>query len=288
MPFRLRFERILRTIPHAVVLSIVASVVLYILADWYWLLVVWSVGFVFQLLVLSTIFGRWSRFRIRLAIKRERNKTLSALLRIPFQNISGTSYESRVSCVEDIRSAHSIPVVSIVDSACQASIEKIEITDDFLEPDSLGVGGLTRWGCSSIFGLVVTLLLLWVIFADGAKIGMQPVMLWSIALGALLLGLWSTPIRGKIQRVFTRSSAQNIMGPGFFAHSTKRRWTVDDSIMVVGVKGIEVHTEISVVLVGPAGAKHLRFNSTKDGEFTRLWKYWNHPVPRTELLDSLF
>jgi len=288
MPFRLRFGRIFRTIPYAVALSIVVSVMVYIFTDWYWMLVVWSVGFVFQLLVLSTIIGRWNRFRIHKKIKRERNKALSALLRIPFQNISATSYESRVSCVEDIRSAHSTPVISIVDAACQASIENIEIADEFIEPDSLGVGGLTRWGCSSVFALITTLLFVWVILVDGVKLGADNIVVWLIAIGVLIVGFWQTPIRGKIHRVFNRSSVRNIIGPGFFAHSVKHRWTVDDSIMVVGVKGIEVYTEIIVVLVGPAGAKHLRFNSAQDVEFARLWKYWNHPAPRTELLDSLF
>ena len=288
MPFRLRVKRIIQTFPHAVVLSIILSVVLYVFTDGYWMLVVWSVGFVVQLLVLALFIGRWKRFKIRRAIKREHNPALTALLRIPFLKISETSYESRIACIRDIRSASPVPVVSIVDTTCQESIQEIEITNELLEPDSLGTGGLTRWGCSSVFGIVATLFLVWVLFTSGTQLGMDPAFVWLVSIGALMLGAWHTPIRGKIHRFLNKTAAQNIVGPGFFVHSKTVQWTVNNSIMVVGVKGVEVHTEVIAVLIGPAGAKHLRFNSTKDQEFIRLWRYWNHPVPRTELLDSLF
>ncbi len=288
MPFRLRFARILKTLPHTVILSLIASAILLATTDAYWLFLVWTVGFVFQLLILSVIIGRWKRFKIRRSIDRQNSKPLSALLRIPFQKISGTSYMTRVSCVEDLRSASAVPVVSIVDAACQIPVEDIEITRDLIEPEPLAIGGLTRWGCSSAFGFAITLFFVWALFSAGSSLAIDPIILWSISILGVLAGAWNTPIRGKLHRVFSRNAGQNIMGPGFFAYSNTSKWTVDDSIMVVGLKGIQVHTEVIVILIGPAGAKDLYFNSTKDREFIRLWKVWNHPVPRTELLEDLF
>ena len=196
------------------------------------------------------------------------------------------------SALQEVKESVDPPVIAVCSENLQSKITDIDELKKFPEPESLGVGGITRWGVTSLFvllggGLSTTCFL---ISGSGRLFGplleAQGTKLWVLTvIGLVILGftIFGTPIRGFVLRRWRRGSGSFMIGPGFLTEGNARAFTVADSILMVDSNPREVNTEIRVLLLGPKHLRRFRFNSVRDRSFIKLWQCWTHPEPRPEL-----
>jgi membrane protein YdbS with pleckstrin-like domain len=190
--------------------------------------------------------------------------------------------------LEGLRNARPQPPIVVCDQQLEDKIGKIEPLENMAEPEALGIGGITRWGISSLLTLFFGLLSSACLFSINVNVrGMHPMWFKIIALLVICMTVLGTPIRGWIQRWWRRDSAQYVIGPGFFTESSGRFFTVADSVLVVCKNPREVSTELRVWLVGNGRLRRMKFNSTGDKQFVRLWRFWTSRDPRPELAPTM-
>ena len=190
--------------------------------------------------------------------------------------------------LESLRNARPQPPIVLCDQQLEDKIGKIEPLENMAEPEALGIGGITRWGLSSLLTLLFGVLSSACFFSIKVNIGgLDPMWFKLIALLVICMTILGTPIRGWIQRWWRRDSAQYVIGPGFFTESSGRYFTVADSVLVVCKNPREVSTELRVWLVGNGRLRRMKFNSTGDKQFVRLWRFWTCRDPRPELAPTM-
>lgn len=168
-------------------------------------------------------------------------------------------------------------VATIVDERLEPQIRKIEIPEQFLEPETI-LSQPKRWsGQMVMFAVMVPLyaaLLLIGLWYGAGDARMFPMFVFILIMGGL-------PLARSLGVRFGESLAP-VVAMGVVEDRKGRRWTVDDSCIFV-FKSKSGKKKIAVDLTGPAGLLALRFWNTDDAGFRLLWQRWNHPHPRTEL-----
>ncbi len=79
-----------------------------------------------------------------------------------------------------------------------------------------------------------------------------------------------------IRTALPRLRSAPIAGMGVVIDGRGRRWTVDDSILLIEPK----EEEIVAGLYGPAGTLRMLFYKEGDEGFAALWQRWTHPHAR--------
>lgn len=167
-------------------------------------------------------------------------------------------------------------VPTIVDARLKLAMEKIEISSEFIEPESV-VSQPERWSGLVVLNIFLICFYLWVIFIPGVRSGD----LMKIVMGTLILVVFGFPVaRSFGWRI--GESLSPLASMGVIEDRKGRRWSVDDSCLFVRKFGTS-ETAIEAALTGPAGLLTMRYSSVKDAGFRLLWQRWNHPHPRTEL-----
>lgn len=174
-----------------------------------------------------------------------------------------------------------LPVaLTIVDATFKDDIEKIDITDNLLEPEPIdsrpSPSSLRNWW--SVFALGVgTVLWISIAFNNGELV--------NIAI-ACFLACWWLLLVLRMLGLRALESTSPVAGLGYVESPTRRkRWTVSDSCLVVTRKTPISH--LLVEFVGPSGHIAMSFGNTNDEGFIALWQRWRHPHPRIELADEL-
>ena len=260
---------------------------------------IWLIGFTFVEILIS----RFKRYRRRRSMANSDDPLvremvrfadvhqpgiLSKMFRIDafFKSVSLTSAQKK--SLEGLRNARPQPLIAVCDEQLEEKIGRIEPLENMAEPEALGIGGITRWGISSLLTLFFGLLSSACFFSINVNVrGMHPMWFKIIALLVICMTVLGTPIRGWIQRWWRRDSAQYVIGPGFFTESSGRFFTVADSVLVVCKNPREVSTELRVWLVGNGRLRRMKFNSTGDKQFVRLWRFWTCRDPRPELAPTM-
>ena len=278
-----------------IIMAAVFTLILVLEYDEYLLgVVVFSYPVLLAMFVIA--YDRWARFRAGMAAYRSRDGLLLALMRLrrkrrkPLGILQARS--DWAAALKQVRESCDPPVIAVCEESLEKKLMAIEELTRFPEPESLGVGGITRWGLASFFVVVAGGLSSSCFLISGSGRFLGPALaaegasLWVltvIGLVLLLFTIFGTPIRGFLIRRWRRGSGSFIIGPGFLAEGNGRALTVADSLLMVDSNPKEVNTEIRVLLLGPKHRRRFRFNSVRDRAFVKLWQCWTHPEPRPEL-----
>ena len=262
-------------------------------------LFVWLIAFTFVEILIS----RFQRYRRRRSMASSDDPLAREMVRFAdvhqpgifykifridtiFKNVPLTSVQEK--SLEGLRNARPQPPIVVCDKLLEEKIGMIEPLENMAEPETLGIGGITRWGISSLLTLLFGVLSSACFFSINVNVGGLHSMWFKIfALLVMCMTVLGTPIRGWIQRWWRRDTAQYIVGPGFFTDSSGRYFTVADSILVVCKNPREVSTELRVLLVGNGRLRRMKFNSVGDKQFVKLWRFWTCRDPRPELAPTM-
>lgn len=183
--------------------------------------------------------------------------------------------------LDSLQSTHP---AALVDHRLHEVCLGIERTENMLEPELLdsrisrsGVPSLRR----SFVGQMIALLILGGTCIGVRSRGSNPKHSLAMLLAMLILYapilafmvLW--PL---IRTALPRLRSAPIAGMGTVIDGRGRKWTVNDSILLIEPK----EEAIVAGLYGPAGTLRMSFYKEGDDGFEALWQRWMHPSPRTE------
>lgn len=163
--------------------------------------------------------------------------------------------------------------ITIVDKALRPKLEAIPVSGDLVEAESADSRFAIvskRFWISTILALVGT-----VLYSGMAIRSPHFERIFLAAACATMLFVQLARALGV--RVF--GCGAPVVGPGYIMnHQGNRRWTVDDSCVLL-TRRTSMH-RLVVEFVGPAGYLKATFENLDDPGFIALWQRWRHPNPR--------
>jgi len=165
---------------------------------------------------------------------------------------------------------------TIVDQLLRNTIEKIEIPEEFFEPERV-LSQPRRWSAFTLLAMVVIPFYSLTLLGPGLLEG-DPM---KILFGGFFLLLMGVPaLRSFGWRI--GESLSPVVSLGAVEDRRGRRWTVLDSCLFVRKAKMQRNV-VLVDLAGPAGFLTMGFWGVDDAGFVLLWQRWMHPHPRPEL-----
>ncbi len=167
-------------------------------------------------------------------------------------------------------------VITIADSRVKDPLQRIEINEHLTEPAKIDTDSSmsSRWAIalSVLAGIVVISSL---IRRDWWFTSFYLVMLAFYLTSTRRVRLW---LRDESYLELSRLT----ISPGVVTDVKGRKWTIDDSIMVIGRHW---NGKIQIELIGVDQLLRLTYDGLDHPDFVALWQNWNHPNPRPELVD---
>ena len=180
--------------------------------------------------------------------------------------------------LDDDSAAGSPQVRAIVDRVLRKEIQQIELTESLIEEES--IGSTTGRGGALIAAVILSVA---VVYAAVSKGDIFLLLYWLVFCTIFVFPHISF-FREHIP-LLRLYSTEILAGPGWLRDlANVRRWTIDNSMLLVHLSGRRVLGPIWLHIIGPAGIQALVFSSARDPEFVRLWQRWMHPNPRLELI----
>lgn len=181
----------------------------------------------------------------------------------------GTDFLQRLA-VHGLASNH-----TIVDSSLRTPLEKIHLIPATLEPERIqSRDPMGRFEAISLATMIVPI----VIFVRLALAGQAKFLpAVAICVGIVVFGA------SRYFDLRLGESLAPIAGMGIVMDRNGRRWTVNDSSMLI--RPIANGNGLTVELLGPEGYLLIRLRrGLEDQGFQTLWQRWMHPHPRPELM----
>lgn len=179
--------------------------------------------------------------------------------------------------IEDDSAADSIQVRAIVDHLLRKEIQQVELTESLIEEES--IGPTTGRG-----GLIAAAILTVAVVSAAVSKGEVFLLLYWLVFCTIFVFPYISFFREHIP-LLRLYSTEILAGPGWLRdHANVRRWTIENSMLLLHLSGRRVLGPIWLHIIGPAGIQTLGFGSIRDPEFVRLWQRWMHPNPRLELI----
>ncbi len=100
---------------------------------------------------------------------------------------------------------------------------------------------------------------------------------------ALLAFFWIVSVLGERFELLKTTRGIVRAGPGWVDHPDGRRWTVEDSVLVIREEWPGKKPGYSATLLGPTSAITIQIGKGKSRAFINLWQRWTTPVPRIDL-----
>lgn len=184
---------------------------------------------------------------------------------------------SRSEGLEDDSAADSIQVRAIVDHLLRKEIQRVELTESLIEEESIGptIGRE---------GLIAAVILTVAVVSAAVSKGDVFLLLYWLVFCTIFVFPYFSFFREHIP-LLRLYSTEILAGPGWLRdHANVRRWTIENSMLLLHLPGRRVLGPIWLHIIGPAGIQTLVFGRARDPEFVRLWQRWMHPNPRLELI----
>ena len=104
---------------------------------------------------------------------------------------------------------------------------------------------------------------------------------------ALFAIAWFTSALG--ERFLILKTTRGIVraGPGFVDDRNGRRWTVEDSVLIVRELAPHKKPLYQAVLLGPQGSIFIPIGRANGQAFINLWQRWTTPNPRLDLMQPI-
>jgi hypothetical protein len=210
--------------------------------------------------------------------ERLRDLVLTAERRSQFLTYDGRSKWDWPAFLAELHRRSIVRPHTIVDEATLPQLGAIPLTENLLEPEPVQASG-DRSRSSLLLG------------AGACALGAAYFFMMGIwVVGVLLSGLALLMTAGLPQvrdvlRTLPMMESGVLAAPGVVVDAKrKRRWTIDDAVMLV--QCTSTVGPLIVRIVGEAGWVTLTFSDERDADFVTLWQRWNHPRPRPDLLPG--
>ena len=188
-----------------------------------------------------------------------------------------------VAATATLRATH-VGRVAFVDPSIAQTLALLSAAPGLLEPEEIG------WSCNKrqALGILSPFLILtpyaFSVLRSTRPIGFEDVMLISGFLIWTLFALtWLKSMLGKRFVAFKTTRGLVSAGPGWVDDRTGRRWTVEDSVMIVQALSPAKKPNYQAIMLGPQGAVALPIGRGDGPEVIDLWQRWTTPEPRVDL-----
>ncbi len=177
--------------------------------------------------------------------------------------------------------------IAFIPSSIAQRLDSHKAPPGLLEPEQIGHSFSWAQGV----GMALPLFLLGNSFVsrriNGVPWGWLDLLL-AIGLGVLGFSavLWFTSVLG--EKVVALKSTKGIVkaGPGWIdSHAPKRRWTVNDSVLIVRAMTPSPRTNYQAFLLGPQGMMLIPIAKGNGPAFINLWQRWTTDQPRLDLAE---
>lgn len=166
------------------------------------------------------------------------------------------------------------PLPTVVDRDLEARLAALDLPDYLLEPEPiLPSGNVSKQHAILLGGMYIVVALIYTMTGQYLF-----TVLW-LGLGLMFIGAIPS-VRDRLRNI-RLNEGRVTAAPGTIRDNHDRRWTIDDSVMIVQTSNGK--PPLFVFVTGPAGVMPLHFTDETDPDFIKLWQRWNHPHPRPEL-----
>lgn len=182
-----------------------------------------------------------------------------------------------------LRAAYPARVAFVAPSAA-AKLATFPAPPGLLEPEEIG----HTFTAQQLFALIVPLY-----FCAKATFSMirsdSLSYLWAIVCGISFLVLaamalsWFTSVLGERFAALKTTRGLVRAGPGWVDDRSGRRWTVEDSVMIIRAVSHAKKARYQAILLGPKGAITIPVGRCDGTAFINLWQRWTTPLPRLDL-----
>ena len=104
---------------------------------------------------------------------------------------------------------------------------------------------------------------------------------------ALFAIAWFTSALGERFSILKTTRGIVRAGPGFANDRNGRRWTVEDSVLIVRELAPSKKPLYQAVLLGPQGSIIIPIGRANGQAFINLWQRWTTPNPRLDLMQPI-
>ena len=111
--------------------------------------------------------------------------------------------------------------------------------------------------------------------------------LFSWGVFALFAIAWFTSALGERFSILKTTRGIVRAGPGFADDRNGRRWTVEDSVLIVRELAPHKKPLYQAVLLGPQGSIIIPIGRANGQAFINLWQRWTTPNPRLDLMQPI-
>ncbi len=195
---------------------------------------------------------------------------------------------NKMSCavVKALRTSHN-GSIAFIPSKLAKQLESHKAPPGLLEPEPIGHSFSWAQGCAMVFPLLLVGNSFVSRRLHGVPWGWLDLLL-AVSLGVLGLSavVWCTSVLG--EKVVALKSTKGIVkaGPGWIdSHTPKRRWTVEDSVLIVRAMTPSPRTNYQAFLLGPQGMLMIPIAKGTGPAFINLWQRWTTPEPRLDLAE---
>ncbi|MFG0329880.1 MAG: hypothetical protein ACF8PN_08285 [Phycisphaerales bacterium] len=169
------------------------------------------------------------------------------------------------------------PAVTIAPDHAEAELAAIARPRDLLEPERIVASPtLPPWIWYVLAVMYVMIAAIELTQGDWFNFAIQLLL-------AFMFLSWTRLYRERL-RGWRGDESWPLAAPGVVTDHQGRRWTVHDSVMLVRRR--RGRAGVVVDLLGPRGVLRLSFAGIDEPDFIELWRRWNHPAPRPELLPA--
>ena len=186
-----------------------------------------------------------------------------------------------------IRAAQPSRIALVVPSIAP-TLDKHRAPPGLLELEEIG----HSFSKSQAFAMILPIFLLgrhiFMHIISGAPWGISDFFLlvtWCVI--ALFVIAWFTSALG--ERFLILKTTRGIVraGPGFVDDRNGRRWTVEDSVLIVRELAPHKKPLYQAVLLGPQGSIIIPIGRANGQAFINLWQRWTTPNPRLDLMQPI-